>query len=399
MLAKTRLTLGILMSTAAFAAHAQSRGPAAQYWIDLSTTNMSIPGMSGSGGMFGSMMGSAMGGGARSKTMEAELHVRAKPAGVEGTHAIPSGMNMGDSLLLVPIKPVQTGRADSTSSREREEQPKGRILVYWGCGETVRPGQPKVLDLAKQNYGEFAQFFSSRGGFSKGVQHKPGDSYWPNERDNKQVPDGASLQGQHAVSGEGVPASLKFSVGAANDFLPKAQLNAAGAPADSVKAEWQSMDNAKAYFLHAMGSTKGGADGNDMIFWSSSEKPDMGWSMMTYLSPSQITNYLQQKVILQPSTTSCAIPKGIFEKAQGAMLNMIAYGPELNVSHPPRPAKAPANWQPEWTARVRVKSTGMTMLGMEGDTGGNRGESNENGDNSGGNAPTPLNILKGIFGR
>lgn len=397
MFVKTRLTIGILMSTAAIAAHAQSRGPAAQYWIDLSTSNMSIPGMSGGSGLFGGMLGGALGG-ARSKTMETELYVRANPAGVEGLHTIPSGMSMGESLPLMPIKAVQSGRADSTHSGGDHEKPKGRILVYWGCGETVRPGQPKVLDLAKQNYGEFAQFFASRGNVSKGVQRKPGDAYWPNERDSKQVPDDASMQGEQAVSGDGVPASLKFSVPPANDFLPKVQLSTRGTPRDSIKAEWQSMQNAKGYFLHAQGAAKSGDGGNDMIFWSSSEKPDMGWSLMTYLSPSQIASFLQQKVVLQPGTTTCAIPKGIFEKAEGAMLNAIAYGPELNVAHPPRPEKAPAGWQPEWTARVRVKSTGMTMLGMEGNAGGNRG-GDDSGDNSGANVPGPLNILKGIFGR
>jgi hypothetical protein len=103
---------------------------------------------------------------------------------------------------------------------------------------------------------------------------------------------------------------------------------------------------------------------------------------------------LQRKVVLQAAAVNCTIPKGIFDKAQGAMLNMIAYGPELKVSHPARPEKAPANWQPEWTARARNKSTGMTMLGME-DSGGRRGQSqsnapsNENREDAGANNIVP----------
>jgi hypothetical protein len=86
---------------------------------------------------------------------------------------------------------------------------------------------------------------------------------------------------------------------------------------------------------------------------------------------------------------------------------MIAYGNELNVSHPPRPEKAPANWQPEWTARVRIKSTGMTMLGMEdsreAQRGGRHSPANESADNSAPASiqdvvPNPVRLLKGLFG-
>ena len=27
------------------------------------------------------------------------------------------------------------------------EPPKGKLVMYWGCSETVRPGQPKVVNL------------------------------------------------------------------------------------------------------------------------------------------------------------------------------------------------------------------------------------------------------------
>jgi hypothetical protein len=157
-----------------------------------------------------------------------------------------------------------------------------------------------------------------------------------------------------------VPASLKFAVGERNDFMPKIALSTRGQPVASVLASWNAVTNAQAYFLNAMGA-KGE---NEMIIWSSSEEPDPGWGLMTYLSPANIEKFLKEKVILPPATQQCAIPKGIFAGVEGAMVNMIAYGPELNLSHPPRPPKADASWQPEWVAKVRVKSTGMTMLGM-----------------------------------
>ena len=409
------LSIALALCATASAAYAQTRGPAAQYWIDLSTSNFSMPGMpeeGGAAGLLGGLMGGnafggSMGMGGRGKVMDAELYVRAHPNGTEGTHAIPAGMNMGPSLLLVPNRPqpAEQGRTTRDETPDREDKPKGRILLYWGCGDSIRPGQPKVLDFAKQDYAEFSKFFASHGKASKGVQGRPGDALWPNERDNKRVPDNASLEGEHAVSGNGVPPTLKFNVGAAYDFLPKAQLTTRGAPKDGVQVEWNAMQHAKGYFLHAQGAAEGPGGAQDMIFWSSSEKPDNGWSLMSYQSPAQVAKLIQQQVVLPPSTSNCKVPKGIFDKAQGAMLNMIAFGNELNVSYPPKPEKAPANWQPDWTARVRIKSTGMTMLGMD-DGGearrGGRNVANEPSDNGSPvpqlDVPNPVKLLKGLFG-
>lgn len=135
-----------------------------------------------------------------------------------------------------------------------------------------------------------------------------------------------------------------------------------------------------------------------MIIWSSSEQPDPGWGLMDYLPPAQIEKLLKEKVILPTSVQRCAIPAGIFAGADGAMVRMIAYGPELNLAHPPRPANPKAPWNPEWAVRVRVKSTGMTMLGDEGGHGSSRAQSGQEKEEAGG-LPSPGNLLRGIFGR
>lgn len=416
-------SLPLLLLPLAIHAHAESNKIQAQYWVDLSTSSMTIPGMPeesapAGGGLFGNLIGNAIGhrmgaamGGSQGKSMHTELWLRARPAGVEASHAIPAVMNMGDMLPLLPIRPMKSNETAPAGEHtaDKSEKPKGRILLYWGCGDQVRNGQPKVLDFASQNYGEFAQFFASHGRQSKGVQAKPGDSVWPNERDSRAVPENASLQGAHAVTGDGVPATLKFSVDAAHDFLPKARLVASGQPQNSVALSWNSMANAKGYFLQAQGGGKNDDSGSELVLWSSSERPDNGWSLMNYHSPAEVAKLVQQKVVLAPTATSCAIPKGIFAKSQGAMVNMIAYGPELNTSYPARPQKAPADWQPDWTARVRVKSTGMTMLGMgdQNDRSGQQIEREQAAQEPRNQAeqetriemPNPVNILKGFLGR
>jgi hypothetical protein len=95
-----------------------------------------------------------------------------------------------------------------------------------------------------------------------------------------------------------------------------------------------------------------------------------------------VRKLIGEKVVMPPSTQTCAIPKGIFEGAEGAMVRMIAYGEELNLAHPPRPADPKAAWEPIWTAKVRVKSEGMAFLGM-GDTTGRPGATRETAPPSG----------------
>ena len=166
---------------------------------------------------------------------------------------------------------------------------------------------------------------------------------------------------------------------------------------------WQPVANARGYFLTAMG-VKGETD---MIMWSSSEQPDPGWGLMDYLVPSRVDKLIEEKVVLPTSTTRCAIPQGIYAGAEGAMVRMIAYGPELNLVHPQRPADPKAPWNPEWAARVRVKSTGMTILGMgDEEDKPRRGRSNRNMREESAQErdepsqmPGAGNVLRGIFGR
>ena len=400
-----RSVMAVALALPGLSVQAQVKPPVAQFWMDVATVNMSVPGMAdmedagmgGLGGMLGGVFGTTkLGFGTPGKWLDSALHTRNKPAGTEGTHAIPPAMAMGTSLPLIP---VERGAAPR---KEREpEKPKGKLLFYWGCGDKVRAGQPRVIDFSKAGPEEWGRFMTGRFAPDRGAKAVPGRSVWPNERDQQRVPKQALLAGDHAVGGEGVPASLRFAVREAHDFMPKINMSAAGEAKDSVMVGWQTLAAAQGYFLTAMGAR--GED--EMIIWSSSEQPDPGWGLMDYLAPAKVKQLIGEKVVLMPNVERCAIPAGIFAGAEGAMVRMIAYGPELNLAHPPRPANAKAPWEPEWAVRVRVKSTGMTMLGMDEQHGG-RGRTTreeaapaqqEGGSGLGG--LNPLNVIKGIFGR
>ncbi len=393
-------SLTVALALPAVSAQAQTKPPVAQFWMDVATSNMSIPGMddmdSGAGGMMGGFFGGTkMGGGAPGQWLDTALHTRLKPSGSDGTHAIPPGMNMGSSLPLIPVVTVE--RSGSEGRDGDAEKPKGKLLFYWGCSETVRPGQPRVLDFSSAAPDAWAKFMAGRFAPDRGAKAVAGRSVWPNERDRQRVPNGASLAGDHAVSGDGVPAGLRFGVQTAYDFMPKVKMSTSGDPKGPVNVGWQAITAAHGYFLSAMGA-KGE---EEMIIWSSSDQPDPGWGLMDYMPPAQVKKLIGEKVVLAPSSQNCAVPAGIFAGVEGAMVRMIAYGPELNLAHPPRPENPKTPWNPEWAVRVRIKSSGMTILGME-EQGGERSAGKSRTESRAQETPELPSIggvLKGLFGR
>jgi hypothetical protein len=409
----------LVASASALPADAQTKSaaqvvkaPVAQLWMDVATITMpgmpDMPGMGAMAGMFGG--GGGGGGNAFGNTrsmspgryVDIALHTQRMPAGTEGTQTVPVATGLAPSLPLVPPKAeAPTPRGDRTTP-ESYERPKGRILFYWGCGETVRPGQPRVIDFAKAGPEEWGTFMQGRAPRERGAQSVTGNALWPNDRDRRSFSREASLVGEHAVTGDGVPAGLKFAISSLHDFMPGIALTQSGSPAAVVNTSWQPVSNAQAYFLNAM---SGGND--ELVFWSSSEVPDFGMGLMDYASPANIEQWLKEKVLLPTSTTQCAIPNGIFAKSQGGMLRMIAFGPELNVVYPPRPSDIKVPWEPEWAVRVRTKSTALAMLGMDAtERRGGRSRSAPATGQPPADAPQDepkmpgaVDLLKGIFGK
>lgn len=380
----SRLALLLAGVCAAVAASAQQnvKPPKVQLWMDVSTGGMAgMPEMempAGLGGLFGGRAGpggNSTYGMARgmnimpARVLDIALLNSLRP-GVEAAQAIPAGMRMGGSLpLVVPPQAAPREREPGEMPDElRRERPKGRILIYWGCGATVRQGQPRVIDLARGNPADFGAAFAGRHAVDRGARVTAQHVLYPNERSRNSLPRDSSLVGEHRVQGEGIPASMKFTLGEAQNLMPPIELQSRGGLKDSVALSWASVPQAQAYFLHAMGQA-----GNDMVMWSSAESGDSGMGLFDYLPNAAIERWLKESVLLKPQTTSCAVPKGIFAAPEGAasgdgggaMLRMIAYGAESNFAYPPRPADPKASWEPEWTLRVRVKANTMAMLGQE----------------------------------
>ncbi|MEJ5999289.1 hypothetical protein [Paucibacter soli] len=356
--------------------------PQVQAWIDLAT--FSGMGMGAGGGHPMAVLGGMFGGGGSAKKDEANrfgqtqamaagrwmdvtLYSRANPRLAEAQLSVPAGMLMSPALRLQSPPEVRAAPPDPGDERvvepEQEQQrPKGRMLLYWGCGETVRAGQPRVIDFATASPAELARLFQSRRATQRGSHAASGRPLWPSRDDTRMIPAAASLVGEHGFSAAGfLPEGMfRFQIPATQDLMPAIALKQQERQG-ATHLEWQALPTARAYFISAMGAR----DQDEMVIWTSSEQPDMGFGLQDYQTNAAVDRWLKEQVLLAPQTTRCSVPKGVFGGGGGAMLRMIAYGSELNLAHPPRPSDVKLPWEPQWALKLRLKSVASAMLGMD----------------------------------
>ncbi len=394
--------------------------PVAQAWIDVATfAGMGMPAGGGAPGM-GAMMGNLFGGGPGARNsfgntqamspgrwVDVTLATSRNPALAEGVQLVPAGTGLAPQLTLVAPPQAKPAVPDDERVIDQDyERPKGKLYLYWGCGDSVRAGQPRVLDMATANPAAYAQFFVARRATQRGAHSAAGRPLWPNERDARMVPANASLVGEHSFTGQGVPEGFKVGIPAPQDLMPPIELKQAQAGGVTT-LEWRAVPHARAYFIAAMGAKSMDSANPEMVFWTSSELPETGMGLIDYQTNAAVDRWLKEKVLLEPAVTRCAVPKGIFPEGGGAMLRMIAYGSELNLAHPPRPADPKQAWEPQWAAKVRVKSVANAMLGMDmpammgapADTQTPAQRETPQQPKTEPTLPDAVNILRGILGR
>ncbi|MEI6209302.1 MAG: hypothetical protein WCP20_21185 [Desulfuromonadales bacterium] len=349
--------------------------PYPHYWMSVATSSQNIPGMTPEMAGMASMFGGGSGfGPKRDLTLQLESP-QTPSAAPEAFHDIPPGQNMGKNLPLVTPKiEKQQQRTERDYPPATREKAKIRMLYYWGCGETIGTGQPRIFDSEKSGFEEMAQIFKGR---APTVQTPPsarkGWTYgeWPSTDERTAVPKDSSLIGAHTIRGN-YTVNIPFTLDVKRDFMSPVEFTSVkGTASGATELAWKSIPTAIGYFATAMGSD---GKGGDMIMWSASEIPENGMTLMDYLTPGDIHHYIRDKVIMDPSRTSCTVPP-IFKNAQGAMVQFIAYGEQLDIVHPPKPKDPKQIWQPEWSVKVRLKSTSMTPLGINADGEERRGRS------------------------
>ncbi|MCC7486747.1 MAG: hypothetical protein IT529_17375 [Burkholderiales bacterium] len=406
---KTLVALSFAFPALAFAQQQVVKPPVAVYWLSAETAaGMSVPGMSPA--MAGMMGGQAESG----RRMHLELASQRPPAEApRADHFVPQGLNMGASLPLLTPRQAPRERAERHLP-ESAGEPRGRMLVFWGCGDMLRAGQPVVIDFAAVGQGQVPPGLASRrvqapAGPSPSRARTYGD--WPNQQDARPVPAGGSLRGEHRVAGNYTP-EIRFALGDGQDFLERVELAASPRGTGASQVRWNAVPNATGYFATVMGAQSE----SEVVFWSSSESQEMGGMLLDFVPPAEVARLVREKVVMAPQQTECVVPAEVVKRAGGAaILNFIAYGPEANFVQPPRPQDPKQPWEQLWTVKVRHKSTASTLLGEGADderrgsrarrqTRDQRDEAPEPAARQQ-QAPAPdpvkdgVNILRGIFGR
>ena len=175
---------------------------------------------------------------------------------------------------------------------------------------------------------------------------------------------------------------------------------------DAIGLSWPAVERARGYHITGMHMQVLGENSYAITMWSSAELPGAREDLHANLTGGQLEKWLKQKVLLPATATSCTIPKGIFagtSKVDGrqatmpGMLNMTAYGPESWITYPPKPADPKQPWNPEWSVRLRARSSASAILGL--DFGGMQ-QMEEDGEDGQPQQKKPgmKGLLKGILG-
>ena len=378
-------------------------GGTAQYWMSAETTS----GLSAQTGMTGqgarpSMLGALSGGMNRGsnagyvRNLRLELGSGRRAAGTpQADHFIPAGLNAGPSLPLVSPEPSRAPTNPVYNPGGGDGGANGRILIYFGCGERARAGQPVELDLRRMAQDQVPPGIAQ---LAIQAMHGPNQAnsatfgMWPNDRSRTVIPASGSLVGAHRIAGNYSP-EINFSLAQGQDFMAPIRITQNNrAASGAVPVAWQSVPNATGYYLMAVGSR----GDNTIVMWSSSEIPTSQMGAFDYLSPAEAARLIQQRVVLSPATTQCTVPAEFNQGLQGASLMMTAFGPEANFSTP-RPASASRSWRPDWTVKFRTRSQYAGLLGQDIEA-MMRGDRNASRDSSSGQQPERRRRRGGLGG-
>ena len=306
---------------------------------EMSLRSYSGMGAGGASGMMSAMFGGKSG---VSKQMDLRLANPADiPGGYSAEHLVPEGMRIGPSL---PLKGERRGAGGGGGSES--EQPEGKVLIYWGCSETVPKGQPEVIDLKAMSsrlspeVAAMAQQSRKRNGGGDGGETLPPRTLWWPYGDNAftGIPAEASVVGEHVVKASFMQQEIRYALDKDMDFLEA--LNFKSSSSDlkaAIPLKWDALSRAKGYNLNAVGAV----GDKEIIIWMAARN---------------------KNPMLPGSQNSCTIPAGIFQKTSGAMAMAEAVGPIRGFAYPPL---KPGEKKPLiWTAKVRVNGFDNLMLGM-----------------------------------
>lgn len=360
-----------------YASQGAASGPIARYDMRAGT----VSGMGAMGRGAGAAMGMMFGGRGDNVQHELLLRLGSSDAPQKGApkadHFMPSVAKLGKSVALV------TPREEKQVVDELPQKPKGRILVYWGCGATAPKGQPVIIDFSKIAAGQIPPGMwtsTITRDFGPTIANSRTFGRWPAE-DGKFVKPDSSLIGAHRIAGNYSP-EIAFTL--SKDFMGPLRSSTRTQAGGATVLSWNRLAAATGYLAFLFGG-KQGANGEmgDMVMWTSSATRQFGGGLSDWLSPGQVANLVRDKVVLSPETTTCLIPAEVKRDAPDFRVGTLtAFGPQEDFAYPPKPTTAGTPWKLEWTARIRHRSM-TSWMEAQGMSMGSMGSMNDAGEGSG----------------
>jgi hypothetical protein len=367
-------------------------GPVARYDMRAGT----LSGFAAMGGG-GSALSMAFGGGGNKVAKELYLRLGSSSLPSQGApkaeHFMPSGAKLGKSVQLT------TPREERGGTDELPQKPKGRILIFWGCGDHAPKGQPVVIDFAKIAAGQVPPGLWTSTiirDWGPTLQNSKTFGRWPSE-DRKFVKSDSSLLGAHRVAGNYSP-EIAFSL--AKDFMAPLQSTTTEQAGGSSLVRWNAVPDATGYLAFQFGGKMApNGEMGDMVMWTSSASRQFGGGLSDWLSPSQVAGLVRDRTVMAPSVNQCTIPAEVRAAGPDFRMGMLtAFGPEEDFAYPARPADPKAAWNLQWTARVRHRSMtgwmdmpGMSQIGQQQPEQGEQPKCKKKGGLGG--------IVKGVLGK
>lgn len=198
------------------------------------------------------------------------------------------------------------------ASDSQVQLPDITVKDFWGCGEAIPDGQPKITKA--KDSADILPF---------GSLPKKTYAYWPSREDST-VPQNGSAVGSYNLTTD-FAGNTAVEIAKEHDFLAALDLKGIDNNVDlnkPIKIEWKSIPNAQGYVVSAFGGST-----EQSINWTSGSDPKAP-SKIEYepLTDEKTKKMIEDKLLLPPDATSCVIPAGVFKEATGAMLTLTAVG-------------------------------------------------------------------------
>jgi hypothetical protein len=171
------------------------------------------------------------------------------------------------------------------------EKPKGRLLMFWGCGEHAPKGQPVVIDFAKLAAGQ-----APPGLWSTTIVRDWGPT--PDQQPHLrplagrgwQVREGRQFAaGPHRIVGNYSP-EIAFTL--TKDFMAALRVSKQANQPSGALVTWNAMPDATGYLATLVGGKQGPrGDMGDMVMWSSSATRQFGGGLDDWLTPAQVAGW------------------------------------------------------------------------------------------------------------